>query len=647
MERYRHPYKSGRGGRADASRTGRVRGRSFDESRRASSRTGRASASSQGRGFAGGNRSGRPSGRAGTARPGRPGVGAAIDAAMPTVSGRAKVLLLAFAAIAAVFFLRLVFLQVIVSDQYSAMAEESRTVSFETTPRRGTIYDRNGNVLAMSVDCKTIYCNPKEVTDPSGVARILVANLGGSASDYTGALTTDSTFAYVQRQVDTDVADTIKQQLSDAKLKGVYYLDDTKRVYPYGDVASQVLGVVGSDGDGLTGLEYYYNDVLSGTDGQMIVETGLTGTPIAGGTSQITEAKNGEDLVLSIDIDIQEKAEEVISQAVDDYDADSGSVMVTNPKTGEIYAACSTPLAKLSDLANTSSDALTLKPVSASYEPGSMFKILTVAIGVENGLFNANSVYSVPVRILAGDDWVTDDEPRTGAEDMTVRTMLVRSSNVGVSLLAQEAIGAQRFAEGVDKFGIGHTTGIDYPGEATGIVTSYENYTGATLGAMAFGQALAVPMVQIVRAFGVVANDGIPTTPHFLVSHGGEEVSWPTGEQVISKTTADELTDMMTSVMTDGTGKRGQVDGYTIAGKTGTGEQASESGGYQAGKYVASLCGFANADDPDVLVYVGLNGTPHLALSSAAPTFKQIMEAAVTDLGISPDASTTTASTSN
>ena len=129
--------------------------------------------------------------------------------------------------------------------------------------------------------------------------------------------------------------------------------------------------------------------------------------------------------------------------------------------------------------------------------------------------------------------------------------------------------------------------------------------------------------------------------------HGGEEVSWPTGEQVISKTTADELTDMMTSVMTDGTGKRGQVDGYTIAGKTGTGEQASESGGYQAGKYVASLCGFANADDPDVLVYVGLNGTPHLALSSAAPTFKQIMEAAVTDLGISPDASTTTASKSN
>ena len=276
-----------------------------------------------------------------------------------------------------------------------------------------------------------------------------------------------------------------------------------------------------------------------------------------------------------------------------------------------------------------------------------MFKILTVAIGVENGLFNADSVYNVPVQILAGDDWVTDDEARSGAEDMTVRTMLVRSSNVGVSLLAQEVIGAQRFAEGVDKFGIGHATGIDYPGEATGIVTSYENYTGATLGAMAFGQALAVPMVQIVRAFGIVANDGIPTTPHFLVSKGGEEVDWPAGEQVISKTTADELTDMMTSVMTDGTGKRGQVDGYTIAGKTGTGEQASESGGYQQGKYVASLCGFANASDPDVLVYVGLNGTPHLALSSAAPTFKEIMEAAVTDLGISPDASTTTTSTAS
>ena len=553
------------------------------------------------------------------------------------------ILMVVFAIVAG----RLFWLQVVEAPSLSDAAEQHRTNAITLHAKRGTIYDRHGNVLAMSVDCKTIYCNPKEITDPSGVARILVANLGGTAGDYTSALTTDSTFAYVKRQVDSDVADTIKQQLSDAKLKGVYYLDDTKRVYPYGDVASQVLGVVGTDGEGLTGLEYYYNDALSGTDGQMIVETGLTGTPIAGGTSQVTEAKNGQDLVLSIDIDIQEKAEEVISQAVGDYDADSGSVMVTNPKTGEIYAACSTPLAKLSDLANTSSDALTLKPVTASYEPGSMFKILTVAIGVENGLFNADSVYNVPVQILAGDDWVTDDEARSGAEDMTVRTMLVRSSNVGVSLLAQEVIGAQRFAEGVDKFGIGHATGIDYPGEATGIVTSYENYTGATLGAMAFGQALAVPMVQIVRAFGIVANDGIPTTPHFLVSKGGEEVDWPAGEQVISKTTADELTDMMTSVMTDGTGKRGQVDGYTIAGKTGTGEQASESGGYQQGKYVASLCGFANASDPDVLVYVGLNGTPHLALSSAAPTFKEIMEAAVTDLGISPDASTTTTSTAS
>jgi cell division protein FtsI (penicillin-binding protein 3) len=406
-----------------------------------------------------------------------------------------------------------------------------------------------------------------------------------------------------------------------------------------------VLGVVGSDGDGLTGLEYYYNDVLSGTDGQMIVRDRPHGHAHCRGHLPDHRGKERQDLVLSIDIDIQEKAEEVISQAVEDYDADSGSVMVTNPKTGEIYAACSTPLAKLSDLANTSSDALTLKPVTASYEPGSMFKILTVAIGVENGLFNADSIYNVPMQILAGDDWVTDDDVRSGAEDMTVRTMLVRSSNVGVSLLAQEVIGAQRFAEGVDKFGIGHTTGIDYPGEATGIVTSYENYTGATLGAMAFGQALAVPMVQIVRAFGIVANDGIPTTPHFLISKGGEGVDWPTGDQVISKDTADEVTDMMISVMTDGTGKRGQVDGYTIAGKTGTGEQAGESGGYQAGKYVSSLCGFANAEDPQVLVYVGLNGTPHLALSSAAPTFKEIMEAAVTDLGISPDASTTTTST--
>lgn len=352
MERYRYPDKSGRGGRADASRTGRVRGRSFDEPRRASSRTARASASSRGRGFAGGNRSSRPSGRAGAPRPARAGVGAAIDAAMPTVSGRAKVLLLVFAAIAAVFFLRLVFLQVIVSDQYSAMAEESRTVSFETTPRRGTIYDRNGIVLATSVEATTIYANPVEVTDAAAEAASLASVLGGDAADYRELLSTPSTtFVYIKRQADVDVADKVKE----LKLDGVYFIADTRREYPNGAIGGQVIGYCNVDGEGITGLELQYNDILSGTPGTYTAERGEQGFPIPGGVKEETPAVNGQDIMVSLDIKLQDTVEQALAEGVKDLETEEGSSIVMDAATGEIYAACSLPYMNPADISSTSS----------------------------------------------------------------------------------------------------------------------------------------------------------------------------------------------------------------------------------------------------------------------------------------------------
>lgn len=541
-----------------------------------------------------------------------------------------------FFAALAVVAIRLVWLQVIQGGSLSSQAEASRTNVVTLRAKRGTIYDRNGNVLAMSVDCKTIYANPKEVHDPSGVAEVLAQYLGGSAQDYLSTLTQDTTFAYVKRQVDEDVAEKIKAELTDKDLSGIYYLEDSKREYPYGSVAGQVLGAVGADGQGLTGLEYYYDDILTGTDGQMILETGLTGTPIAGGVSEETPAKNGTDIVISIDVDLQQRAENELVAAVEEYSAESGSVCVMNPSTGEIYAACSTPLADVSDLSNTSSDALGLKLVTNSYEPGSVFKVLTTSIGMEAGLFDQNTSYNIPVTIQVGWDTVTDDDSRTDWMYMSLREMMRRSSNVAMAYLVQNVIGSKTFAEGVAGYGIGSKTGIDYPGESQGIVKSYEEYDQSTAGFMSFGQSVAVPMIQVVRAYACVANDGTLVTPHFLVSKGDQTVDWPTSPGPISKATADEETDMMRYVMTEGTGRLGQVEGYDIAGKTGTGEQASESGGYESYHYVASLCGFANADDPQVLTYVGLNGLPHLAWQSAAPLFSAVMGEALTDLSIPP-----------
>ena len=537
--------------------------------------------------------------------------------------------------IVAAVALRLFWLQVIDGPRLASEAEGRRTNVVTLTARRGTIYDRNGKVLAMSVECQTIYANPKVVENASAVAQVLAQNLGGVASDYVGDLTADTTFRYIKRQVDQDVADKIEQELSDQGLAGIYYLKDSKRIYPYGSTGAQILGFVGSEGTGLSGLEYYYNDILTGTDGQMIMETGLGGTPIAGGTSEVTEAQNGTDIMLSVDIDLQEEAERIIAEGVETYQSESGSVMVSDPKTGEIYAACSTPLPDFSNLTDSSS--LDLKLVSQSYEPGSVFKVITTSIGYDLGLYTPDTVYNVPARYTLGDNYVQDDDGRDYAEDMTLRYMLQHSSNPAMALLANDVIGPKRFAEGVERFCIGQKTGIDFPGETTGIVKSYDEYDGTTAGYMAFGQSVAIPMIQIVRAFAAVGNQGTLTTPHFLIAKAGEKVDWPSGGQAISSEACEQEIDAMRAVMTDGTGKNGAVDGYDIAGKTGTGEQAKDgSDGYEGYYYVASLCGFANADDPEVLVYVGLNGTSHLALGSAAHIFHDVMQQSVAILGIAP-----------
>ncbi len=539
---------------------------------------------------------------------------------------------------------RLVWIQIIDGSWLSQRAEARRTNVVTVNAKRGTIYDRNGNVLAISVDCKDVICDPTVVsyTDSRGtegaadaVADILVEVLGGEKDTYKEALTRANTrYAYLSRRIDVSQADEIQDKLDEKKLTGIYYENDTKRVYPYGTTGAQVLGYVNSEGTALSGIEYYYDSILRGTDGQRVYESSVSGGPIAGGVSETTEAKNGTDIVISIDIDLQYECEQIISEGAKTYDADSGSVMVTNPKTGEIYATCSTPLPDFSNITDASS--LNLKLVTDSYEPGSVFKVITTSIGIEDGLLSKDTTINIPAEILVGDDYVTDDDGRDYAMDMSVEYALAQSSNVAMAYYAQSIIGAEKFAAGVEKFGIGQKTGIDFPGEAAGIVRSLNEYTGASAGSMAFGQSLAIPLVQIVRAYGAVANDGIPNTPHFLLSKNGEEVEWPSGERIISEATADEETEMMRSVMTEGSGVKGQIEGYDIAGKTGTGEQADENGGYKEGSYVASLCGFANADDPDVLVYVGLNGIPYLAAVSAANVFHDVMEQSVTILSVAP-----------
>ena len=541
------------------------------------------------------------------------------------------------ALVVAVVALRLVWLQVIDAARLTERAEAARTNAVTLTAKRGTIYDRDGNVLAISQDCQTIYCNPEQVTDASQAAELIALALGGDEGDYEDLLTQDSTFVYVSRKVDEDVASGLSEALGTAGIEGVYFLADSKRVYPYGDVARQVLGIVGTDGAGVTGVEALYDDVLSGTDGEMIMETGAGGTPIAGASSQVVEAQDGTDIVLSLDVDIQRVAEEELTSGVKQYSADSGSAVVTDPTNGEVLAICSTPLYDPDDESTIEEGATSLKPVSSSYEPGSIAKILTTAIALESGSATMDSSWTIPGYIEVGTSVVTDDDGRSSSMEMDLREILRRSSNVGAAFVAEEVIGAETFSEGFASFGIGRATGIDFPGEVSGIVKTLDEYDDSTLGSMAFGQGLAIPMIQMVKAAGTIANGGVPTTPHLLVKKGDETVDYPEGDRVISEKTASEVTDMMVTVVEEGTGTAAQVEGYTVAGKTGTGEMASEEGGYVEDKFTSSLLGFANADDPRVLVYVGINGTAYHGSESAAPVFSAIMGEAVVDMGVQPE----------
>lgn len=560
----------------------------------------------------------------------------AQDASLARFNQATTVVVFLFSCIALFVIVQLIRYQIVMAPDLSRMAQQQRNNTVTLLAARGTIYDRNGNVLAISRECRTVVCNPKQVNDPSRAAQIIADVVGGTQEHYLEALSRDSGFSYVVKRISVEDAQTIQKQMLDAKIQGIFYYADMKRDYPYGAVAAQILGVVNADGEGLTGLELYYNDALKGTNGEMIFEAGRKGTPIAGEHPTIKRASKGEDIVLGIDVNLQRACEEIITKGMQDFTAKSASAMVTDPNTGEILAACSTPFYDPLHPEDTKEGALDLKPVSSSFEPGSIFKIISEAIALDSGRVNSHQVFDVPAEIKVGSDTVRDADKRDVAMDMTLRDILIHSSNVGSALVAQKFVGADTFAQGIDAFLIGKKTGIDFPGETAGLVKKRIEYDGATLGAMSFGQAVSFPHVQMVQAVGSIANGGNLYTPHFLSSRAGKEVEWPSKGTSVSAETAQEIASYMRDVVNDRHHKLSQVEGYDIAGKTGTAEQADETGVYRKNYYVSSFIGFGPTTKPRALVYVALNGTPHLAFQSAAPLFSQIMKQAMTTLSVPP-----------
>jgi len=534
---------------------------------------------------------------------------------------------------------RLVYIQLIAGPEYAAAAEAQRTRDVTLTPRRGSIFDREGEPLAVTMDAATVYAVPSQVTDPQGVADRLAEILGGDRADYVQKLQKDTSFVYIARKVDLETAGLLKA----LDLAGIAFLDDSRRVYPSNELACQVLGFVGIDDEGLAGLEKYYNETLAGTEGRLIAERGRSGIPIPDGVTYEEPPVDGENLVLTIDKDIQYQAHLELEKTVEQWDAKGGSVIIMDPKTGEILAMASTPSFNPNQFGKSDDNAFRNRPIVDTYEPGSTIKSVTAAAVIEEKLYSPSSVFDLPPTLEVGGRTIHESHNRPRV-DWTLTQIVTNSSNVGAVKLGL-ALGEERLYDYFARFGLTERTGVDFPGETKGYLPAVDDWSASSIGNIPFGQGISMTPLQLARAIAAIANGGELVTPHFLRSMPDspeQALAWPR-TRAISESTSEQMRQMMKEVVTEGTGSGAKVAGYEVAGKTGTAQKARTDGvaGYAAGKYVASFSGFLPADDPAVLIIVTVdepkNG--YYGGAVAAPAFSKLASFCVAHLKVPPTSS--------
>lgn len=539
-------------------------------------------------------------------------------------SSRAFIPIILFAVIALICIGRLVYLQVIKAAEYSEMAATLRTADIEISPRRGTIYDRNGNVLAMSVDATTIYADPTKIEKPQATAEALAAVLGGEASDYLAIIEAkNSTFVYIKRKADVDVA----KQVEDLQLSGIYFVEDMRREYPYGRIGGQVVGFCNIDGEGIAGLELYYDEILKGTPGRLILERSRDGVPIPGSVKEQVSSVDGKDIMISIDIELQEEVENRLIQAQEQIEGTSTSCILLDAGTGEIYATASLPLFNPADTSVVEEGATSVQTITTAFEPGSIFKAVSALALFEEGTVTADTEFDCPAFLEADEYYISDAHPRP---DMTMsfRTIIADSSNVGISLAVQK-MGFAPYYKYLVKYGFGDFTGVDYPGESAGFLNDPSNWALVQAFNITFGQGITVTPLQMVSAYGLLLNNGVRCQPHFLIENlsTGEKASYEQKEIVINKQALADTTDVLESVVDYGTGTDAQIDDYTVAGKTGTAEIASESGGYEESLYNLSFVGYLPDTNSKLVCFVGATKVPYERNTVAV--FRDIMEYAI------------------
>jgi cell division protein FtsI/penicillin-binding protein 2 len=552
---------------------------------------------------------------------------------MSLTDRRIGLLFAVFLGLLAVAGLRSAFLGTVKASGLKKAAATQQVQTVTVPARRGGITDRDGVQLAVSEPADDISATPYLIKDPAKAADQISKILGVDEGELLAKLTRkDTGFVYIERSVPGDIASKVKK----LEIEGIDFVSTSRRTYPRSWMASQVLGAVGIDGNGLSGLEYQENDVLRGYDGKRRLTQDALGQPID--VQDEVTARPGRNLKLTLDAAIQSKAEAVLAGVGQVYQPKRASAIVMNPDTGEILALANWPRVDANDPSGAPDYARQNLATGYTYEPGSTFKAFTVAGAIEDGKVTPDTSFNLPPTIQVADRTISDSHPR-GWETMTTGQILAQSSNVGAITIGLRE-GKTRFDHWVREFGFGEPTGVNLPGEERGIVPHPDEYSGSSMGNLPMGQGLAVTPMQMATAYSAIANGGILRQPRIIKAVGGHDVREPRGKRVISSRTASQIRQMLEGVLSpDGTASEVSVPGYQLAGKTGTANKVDpETGEYSKENYIASFVGFAPADDPKLLAAIMVD-EPHGDIyggAVAAPAFGQIMSFALPYLRIAP-----------
>ena len=547
---------------------------------------------------------------------------------MRTIERRIGLLFAGFLLCFAVIAARALWLQGVQGAKLASEAAYQQTDVVTVPGLRGSVLDRYGNPLAVSEDAKTIYATPYQVEHPRRDAAKLASILDMNAGAVLNSLTEESGFSYVARKVDLPTAARVAR----LELDGIGELPDSRRTYPQGDLAAQTIGAVGSQGEGLSGLEAGEDSVLGGEDGERRVVNDALGEPIR--LETIQEAEDGEDLRLTLDPAIEKRAEQALAEIGEIYAPKGATAIVLDPRSSQLLAMANWPPVDPTDLEGAVPEDLLNRATGFTYEPGSTFKAFTVAAALAEGQVTPETSFTLPPELQVADRTITDAEARPTVT-LSVAQILAHSSNIGAATIGL-GLGSEKFSRWIDRFGFGRPTGVQYPAEERGIVPELDEYSGSTMGNLPIGQGLSVTPMQMVAAYAAIADGGILRAPQLVERVGEDRVREPKGRRVISVAVAAQVRTMLEGVLeAGGTASSISVPGYTLAGKTGT-AQVAEDGTYSETKYVASFIGFAPAQDPRLLVAVIVD-QPQGDIyggSVAAPAFGKIAAFALPYLGV-------------